>query len=430
VLDSGISTQASLYRWARYGLYALAVWAVVLGLLFLLGLVLSRLTLRAVNRREGLVTAEISAGERLLRQIYRVVIGITAAYFYLSIPVLLLSVIAPIVIFGYIFFTFGSIPIRLAIFVLVIAVYTLIALVRSFFVRLDQKDPGRDVTKAEALYLWRELEEVARQVGTRPVDRVFAAPGTGIGVFERGGLWKRISGRGERCLLLGLGALPGMTQGQFRAILAHEYGHFTNQDTAGGDMANRVRFILQNMVRGLASVGTATWYNPAWWFVSGFFKIFLRVTQGASRLQEFLADRYAAAKYGVENFRHGLEHVIRQSFLFNQQLGIEVNQAVSEKRGLHNLYTLPEGEDLAKVDEAFAKALDERTSAYDSHPSYRERMAFIERLPAARWDQTDNRPVWDLISAAPVLQEEMTRVVEANLRAQNVPIGAAEASGA
>ena len=82
-----------------------------------------------------------------------------------------------------------------------------------------------------------------------------------------------------------------MTQGQFKAILAHEYGHFSNRDTAGGDLARWVRASIYRMAYNLAVSGQARWYNPAWLFINGFHRGFLRITQGASRLQEILADR-------------------------------------------------------------------------------------------------------------------------------------------
>ena len=93
-----------------------------------------------------------------------------------------------------------------------------------------------------------------------------------------------------------------MTQGQLKAVLAHEYGHFVNRDTAGGGLALAVRRAVWQMAESLASGGAARWYNPAWLFVTGFHKLFLRVSQGASRLQEILADRWAALAYGGAEF--------------------------------------------------------------------------------------------------------------------------------
>jgi Zn-dependent protease with chaperone function len=110
------------------------------------------------------------------------------------------------------------------------------------------------------------------------VDAIYITPGPEIAVTERGELFKKLSGQGQRCLILGLGALNGMSQGQLRAILAHEYGHFSNQDTAGGNFARQVLISVRNMGIRLALNGLAAWYNPAWWFVNGTIAALRRVT--------------------------------------------------------------------------------------------------------------------------------------------------------
>jgi Zn-dependent protease with chaperone function len=127
---------------------------------------------------------------------------------------------------------------------------------------------------------------------------------------------RQLTGRNERCLILGAGILEGMSLGPFRAILAHEYGHLSNQDTAGGGFALAVRRSLHTMAENLAARGAAGWYNPAWLFLNGFYSIFLRISQGASRLQEVLADRWAALSYGAQAFEEGLRHAITQSIRF------------------------------------------------------------------------------------------------------------------
>jgi len=97
--------------------------------------------------------------------------------------------------------------------------------------------------------------------------------------------------------------------GAFKAVLAHEYGHLSNRDTAGGGFALAVRRSLTTAAVGLAERGVATWYNPAWLFLTGFNRVFLRISQGASRLQETLADRWAASAYGARYFEQGLRHL-------------------------------------------------------------------------------------------------------------------------
>ena len=56
-------------------------------------------------------------------------------------------------------------------------------------------------------------------------------------MFERGGVLRQVRGKSERCLVLGAAVLDGMRVRGLKAILAHEYGHFHNEDTAGGGFA-------------------------------------------------------------------------------------------------------------------------------------------------------------------------------------------------
>jgi Zn-dependent protease with chaperone function len=250
------------------------------------------------------------------------------------------------------------------------------------------------------------------------VDAIYVTPAPEIGVTERGSLLQKLSGAGQRCLILGLGTLSGLTQDQFKAILAHEYGHFSHRDTAGGNLARQVLISMHRMAYGLALSGQARWYNPAWLFVNGFYRIFLRITLGASRLQEILADRYAAVAYGVQNFTAGLMHMVRQSLVFNLQVAHEVQQAVKSRRDLSNLYTLPPLEpDLIgdKVEIQIEEVMSRPTSPYDSHPAVQERIALVQQLEVSKIEE-NSEPVWDLLPNAEMLQHKMTAIVQANVK--------------
>jgi len=418
-LDDGIASQAHLHRWLRRGAYTIVTWLVGLAVLFLAGMLLSRLTLAAVHRAQPAAQFKVGRAERLVRTIYRIVIAVTSLYFYTSIPFLILIVIAGTAGIFYLFLMAGSIPLQLAVAVVAAALYTLFAVVRSVLIRIKEKEPGRPLSRDEAPQLWALAEEVAECVGTRPVDAIYVTPAPEIAVTERGGLLKNLRGDGQRCLILGLGALPGMTQGQFKAILAHEYGHFSNRDMAGGNLARQVRFSIYQMAYGLAVSGQAHWYNPAWLFVNGFNRIFLRITLGASRLQEALADRYAAVAYGVHNFVDGLTHIVRQSLVFNMQVAHEVKEATGQGKSLQNLYILPplQSDSLQeKLETDMNEVMSRPTSSYDSHPAVRERIRLLQRLEMANEVKESQEPVWDLLPDAEKLQSEMTSIVQANVR--------------
>jgi len=417
-LDSGIASQARLYRWLRWGAYAVVAWLGGMVVLFLLGALLSTLTLAAVRRQQDMAEFKVGAAERAVRILYAAVIALTSIYFYISIPLLILIVAAAAGGIFYIFVRIGRIPVKLALMIGLAALYTMYAVIRSVFTRVKEAEPGRPLTREEAPQLWALTEEVAQRVSTRPVDAVYVTPAAEIAVTERGSLLQKLRGIGQRCLILGLGALSDMTQGEFKAILAHEYGHFYNRDTAGGNLALQVRVSMHRMAYHLAANGLANWYNPAWLFVNGFYRIFLRITLGASRLQEILADRYAAVAYGVRNFTDGLLRIVRQSLAFDVQLGLEVEQAVSQRRLLHNLYTLPaveSGEQREKLEKSLDEVLSRPTSPYASHPAVQERIRLLQPLASTYSAWGDQETVWSLLPNADALQKEMTAIVQDNV---------------
>jgi Zn-dependent protease with chaperone function len=398
-----------------YGLTIVGIWLGGLVSLFLSGQILSRLTLAAVARSKGGI---VGGGERLVRSVYRAIIVITSMYVYISIPILVLlagGAALGVLHLGYQYITTAKgINIRglLGIGAFALSMlYTVYAVVTSVLVRVRHSEPGRPLKRDEAPALWTLVTEVANKVGTRPVDAIYITPGVTIAVTERGNLLQKIRDQGERYLILGLGALPDMTKGQFKAILAHEYGHFSNRDTAGGDLAFVVQTSIRQMAVNLVENNLARWHNPAWWFVIGFHRIFLSITLGASRLQEILADRYAAMAYSAGDFAAGLQHVIRQSINFDLQIQQEHALAQTEKRKLNNVYTLPplEGKPHQALEAYFEQVMRQPTQARDSHPAPRERIRLVEQLKTPTIAE-DPEPVWTLLPADSLQNEMMNQI--------------------
>jgi Zn-dependent protease with chaperone function/Tfp pilus assembly protein PilF len=405
-------------RWMLAGAYTFGGWLVSPVLLLFAGVLLSRATLDTVRRTQATAQFQVGRAERTVRALYRGVIALTSAYFYVSLPLLALIVLAGAAGIFYLFSLLGSIPIRLALGLIVAVFLTLYAVLRGLFVRVREREPGRALEREEAPGLWSLAEQVAQRLGTRPIEAIYVTPAPTIAVTERGRLWLKPRAGGQRCLILGLGALSGMTQGQFTAILAHEYGHFSNRDTAGGDLAYRVNAAVQLMAYSLASGGQARWYNPVWLFLNGFHRLFTRVTRGASRLQEVLADRYAAIAYGARGLITGLTQLIRQSLAFNVRAGHEIDAALDREQGLPNLFALPPPQDdelREQLEAEIAKEMSRATSPYDSHLAPGERIALLERIEADGPPDENATPVWDLMADAEALQAEMMQVIQGNV---------------
>jgi Zn-dependent protease with chaperone function len=426
--------------WLRFGPLAggaLVAWVLVLGLLLGAGSVLSAITLRRARR---LATARDGGGGGSgLRKLYAAVLWLTCGVYYLSLPIVVLLVVGLAYGAWIGFAAIGRIPIKLVLLVAIMVIVSLWAVLKSVWaslVRGKQQDPGLRLDTAAHPRFAAALGEAAGRVGTRPVDVVFVTPGTDAAVYEQGGLARQLSGRTERCLILGVGLLDGMTEGQLKAVLAHEYGHFVNRDTAGGGFSLAVRRSVLRMAEALAAGGAAAWYNPAWLFVTSFYKLFLRVSQGASRLQEILADRWAALAYGGKSFAEGLTHVVTRSVRFEKHANATLHEVIGGTLALTNLYRYVPAKpaEEREIADEVAQAMSAEPSAYDSHPRPIDRVAWVGDVAGQHAAQPgDAAPAWDLFADREALERRLTDEVRANVAARHgveIPAEAAPASEA
>ena len=395
-------------RWWKPFTIAIVSWIAAFGLLFLLGVLLSHIATRAA--RDSATTLSSS-----VRKLYAAVIAATSGFYYASIPIVIALVL--IVCGGGIYaaFAIGHIPIKLIVLLFVVGGSSIWAILKSVFVKRVDEEPGQRLDLAKQPRLRALLDNVAAKIGTRPVDNVYLTPGTDLAVMQRGQRQR------ERCLILGIAALDGMKIRPFKAVLGHEYGHFVNRDTAGGSFALAVRRSLNATAFSLATSGVATWYNPAWHFVRGFNRVFLRISQGASRLQEVLADRWAVFAYGADAFEAGLRHVIDRSVRFDAHATATLNEVVKQKVPLANLYTYQPAANAPadEIEKRIAESLDRAASVYDSHPSPSERFTLVHALPPHARESAidDDSDAWTLFDQPEELQLAMTTQVRANVAA-------------
>jgi len=408
-------------RLARPVAWVVGLWLAGLAILTVAGWILSHLTLRAAATMPP--TPEGSAQGASLRRLYRGVLAACCVYYYVSLPLVILAVVVAggEAIYGML--VLGHVPFKLIFIVGAAVVVTVFAALRSLFVRTKDEDPGTRVDLDRHPAMRRILDEVADKIGTRAVSNVYMTPGTDIAVMERGGLTRRIAGQAERCLILGAGVLEGMGLTPFKAVLAHEYGHFSNRDTAGGGLAIAVHRSIFAMAANMARGGAATWYNPAWWFLRGFHRLFLLISQGASRLQEVLADRWAAFSYGARAFEDGLRHVIERSVRFPDHVDATFKEVVASGTGtLPNLYAYrPRAVTDAKhLDTAVEQALNREPSVFDSHPSPVDRFRWVQALDASKAaSPAGEADAWSLFADRAEIEQTMTAIVRHNFHGQS-----------
>jgi len=412
-LDSGVHTRARVWQYLIYSLYLVGAWIVGLTALFLIGKLMSRKTLTSLE--EANPNSPVAESELTLRKWYRRLINFAGLYYYISLPVVIFLVIIVAASIIYAFLMLGRIPIKLVAVLVIGALITIFTLVRSLFIKVESVDPGRSLNYDEAPALWDLTRTVAAAVNTRAVDEIRITPGTDLAVYEKGTFRERSQDKALRILILGVGVLNDFKQNGFRAVLAHEYGHFTHRDTAGGDIAIRVNNDMMKFAHAMIANEQASLLNIAFQFLRIYHFIFRRISHGATRLQEVLADRVAALNYGPLAFEEGLTHVVCKSAEFHHLAGKEIDASVEARRALQNLYEL-RGDQNPDLQQEIDELLNRETSQDDTHPSPNDRFRLTRKIAGAN-ELPATGMVWDLFKNREALTDEMTSLIQSQVQA-------------
>ena len=179
-------------------------------------------------------------------------------------------------------------------------------------------------------------------------------------------------------------------------------------------MALRVNQDMMKFGYAMAHAGQAVWWNLAFQFLRLYHFLFRRISHGATRLQEVLADRASARLYGAGPFEEGLRHVVRRQIEFQHLANTEIQAAVTANRGLRNLYTIEVPSDKT-LEERVDSAINRQTSEDDTHPSPTDRFRLVNRI-ACPVQPGPSGPMWDLFADRDAITKEMSQQVESRVK--------------
>lgn len=376
--ESFASTENAIWDFLNVLFVIVIAWISGIVLLYLIGIILSMITLRSIEQQ--IKNNNLLASTKL-RKVYKILINTAGFYYYVSLPIIVVLVlsIGGGLIFGML--SAGIIAFKIIIIVIIVVGGTIIGLLRSLLVRGRLQEPGRLLAESEAPELFELTRSVAKDLNTRPIDEIRITPETDLAVYEIGSWRAKMQDKGKRVLILGVAVLKDFQKDDFKAILAHEYGHFTNRDTAGGGIAMRVQRDMTNYYVALYNSGNASWWSIAFLFLKFYHFIFTRISAGATRLQEVLADRVAAETYGATSFRNGLTFVVRRSIEFGVLANAEIKQANEQERSYNNFYELSQESSIeSDIESELQKSLNRKTSEQDTHPSPVDRFRYVEGI--------------------------------------------------
>jgi heat shock protein HtpX len=263
-------------------------------------------------------------------------------------------------------------------------------------------EPGARLTEERHPKLFSELKSIARAVGQALPGEVFLVPDLNAWVMQHGG---RLGWGGRGVMGLGLPLLNLATVSELRAILAHEFGHFHGGDTSLGPIIYQTRSAIARTIAGLAR-NRSILQIP----FSLYGRMYLRITHGISRQQEYAADELAARVAGSRPLAEGLEKIHKFApshaiFWQNEYLPVMASGYYAPMlEGFSRFMEDP------RVEEMSAKTLAEQkanalVNPYDTHPPLGERLTAIMDSPAGAI--ADSSAAISLLSDPPAAEKEL-----------------------
>ena len=313
---------------------------------------------------------------------YHLKLGAFAAlgYVYVFAILLLLAGLAGLLIAA----LFVSKGLVLLVKKLLVPIVVFIGLVaRSLWVKLDEPK-GLELARKDHPQLFAAIDEVRGATRAPHVHAVLLDSDLNAGVVQvpRLGLfgWQR------NYLLLGLPLMQLTTPAEFKAVLAHEFGHLSGAHGRFGAWIYRVRTFWAQLANVLERdehwgsflfVPFFRWYAPrfaAWSFVK-------------ARQQEYEADRLAAETVGVAESASALVRIALKGEELGQRFWPAVFKAVEHdpEPAACPFLALGLPEQRAFRPEAASdldRVLGRNTSNSDTHPCLRERIGALDAAAA------------------------------------------------
>jgi Zn-dependent protease with chaperone function len=368
----------------------------VMGAMCLAGLVLARFTTAdgAAGLLDGASGRLVSAGkvartvhETRLALVYAITLTAALVLFYLALPFVFGGLL--LVFVALLFLRRGDGGSGLHTSLLRASGGGMGAVLRAAFARPADADSGLRKRPRDCPRLYKVLDEVADRVDTEPVDEVYLAPGSEFSVYQEGRGPFGAFGSRKRVLTLGLCVMHFLTVSEFKAILAHEYAHFSHADTYWSRFLFQVTLSLHTALREMDRTGGwVTRVNPFYWFFWLYARSYRLLASGFSRSREFLADRMACSLYGSDVFTAALAKVCTDGALFEMAMRRQVQLLLRHRKAYVNVYLAfrkLRDEQLSRTerDELYRKLLDDEPSLYASHPTFAERLRAAQALPPA-----------------------------------------------
>ncbi|MDP9954625.1 Zn-dependent protease with chaperone function [Epilithonimonas hungarica] len=306
-----------------------------------------------------------------------------------------------------------------------------------------------EITRNDEPQLFEMIHGIVKEAGTDFPKKVYLAYDVNASVFYDSSFWSMFLPI-KKNLIIGIGLVNACTKQELKAILAHEFGHFSQRSMKVGSYVYNVNQIIFNLVNEDEAYRNTV---QGWANASGYFAFFaelaVKITQGIqwilrkmysfvnirhmalSREMEFHADEVAANIAGsialeesllrldlagnsyssvIDFYNSKIEESKTSKNIYKEQ-NFVMNYFAKESE-LELKYNLP----VVKISEAglFNKSKLVIENQWASHPSTEDRVAKLRQLNIIK--DPDNSSARTLFKNIDATEEELTTKIFSNVQ--------------
>jgi len=308
-----------------------------------------------------------------------------------------------------------------------------------FAVAKDENSQRLRITEKQQPRLFAFIRQLTKETHTPMPKTGYVSPDVNAAGFYHSSFWSMFLPTGKN-LEIGLGLVNCVNSSEFKAVMAHEFGHFSQRSMRLLSFTYNVNRIIHNMLYD--NTGYAKFLNT-WARLHGAMAIFAKAAagiargiqwvlrrmytfinlnyKGLSREMEFHADAVAAGVAGGCNLVSALSRADIASNCFKMALNEAGERAKQNKvsrnifsnqltifRSVAEEYELPLINGLPEISYSFVASFSRSRvnfkNQWASHPTLQERAAHLggQDIPA------DKTSAWSLFEEPQALQETVT----------------------
>lgn len=323
-----------------------------------------------------------------------------------------------------------------------VGVSVIFFLIKFIFAVAKNENPNRiEITANDQPELFEFIRKLSEETKTPFPKKIFLSPDVNACVFYNSSFWSMFFPV-RKNLEIGLGLVNSINISELKAVIAHEFGHFSQRSMKLGVFTYNVNRIIYNM---LYENNSYTSFLNAWGNLHGVLSICAMITVkiaegiqyilramyklvnknylALSREMEFHADAVAASAAGGNNVVSGLSRIEVAAGCYNTALN-KAGEYLKQKKVIKNMFEghfaiykelaakhkLPVINGLPEISFAFIDSFSTSRINYKdqwaSHPELKERKQHLDLLEMDV--EADEASAWSVFRNKESLQESLT----------------------